>query len=84
MRTRRPGANDRDCATNLATQLGLWPRLKTHFRASEGRTPNIARHLHDSIRLLLKDGKTESLFIASEALKALEESEPGTQQAWEG
>jgi hypothetical protein len=42
--------------------------------------PDIARRLHDSIRRLLKDGETESLFIASEALKALEESEPGTQQ----
>jgi hypothetical protein len=29
----------------------------------------------------LKDGETEPLFIASEALKALEESEPGTPKA---
>ena len=38
--------------------------------------PNIARLLHDSIRGQLKDGATDPLFIASEALKALEESEP--------
>ena len=38
--------------------------------------PNIARRLHDSIRGQLKDGATDPLFIASEALKALEESEP--------
>ena len=38
--------------------------------------PNIARLLHDSIRGQLKDGATDSLFIASEALKTLEESEP--------
>ena len=35
--------------------------------------PNIARRLHDSIRRLLKDGETEPVFIASEALKALAE-----------
>ena len=38
--------------------------------------PNIARRLHDSIRGQLKDGATDPLFIASAALKALEESEP--------
>ena len=43
--------------------------------------PDIARRLHYSIRRLLKDGETEPLFIASEALKALEESEPGTPKA---
>jgi hypothetical protein len=43
--------------------------------------PNIARLLHDSIRGQLKDGATDPLFIASEALKALEESEPGTPKA---
>ena len=34
--------------------------------------PNIARRLHHSIRRLLKDGETEPVFIASEALKILE------------
>ena len=38
--------------------------------------PNIARLLHDSIRGQLKDRATDPLFIASEALKAIEESEP--------
>jgi hypothetical protein len=42
--------------------------------------PEIARRLHDSIRRQLSDGVTEPLFIASEALKALDEGEPGTQQ----
>jgi len=42
--------------------------------------PNIAQRLDGSIRRLLKDGATEPLFIASDALKALDEtSEPGTQ-----
>jgi hypothetical protein len=45
------------------------------------RQPEIARRLHDSIRCQLSDGIAEPLFIASEALKALDEREPGTQQA---
>jgi hypothetical protein len=41
--------------------------------------PNIALRLYDSIRRQIKEGATEPLFIASEALKALDErSEPGT------
>jgi hypothetical protein len=44
----------------------------------------VARRLDDSIRRLLKDGATEPLFIASDALKAVDEtSEPGTQVASE-
>ena len=40
--------------------------------------PNIARRLHDSIRRQLEDGGTEPLFIASDALKVLDErSKPG-------
>jgi hypothetical protein len=40
--------------------------------------PEIARRLHDSIRRQLEDGATQPLFIASDALKALnEKSEPG-------
>jgi hypothetical protein len=35
---------------------------------------NIALRLHDSIRRQLKEGAIEPLFIASEALKALDES----------
>ena len=34
--------------------------------------PDIAQRLHDSIRRQLKEGATEALFIASEALKDLE------------
>ena len=34
--------------------------------------PDIARHLHDSIRRLLKEGASEPAFIASEALKDVE------------
>ena len=34
--------------------------------------PNIASRLHESIRLQIKKGATEPLFIASEALKALD------------
>jgi hypothetical protein len=40
--------------------------------------PEIARRLHDAIRGLLKDGANEPLFIASDALKAIDErSEAG-------
>ena len=34
--------------------------------------PNIARHLHDTIERLLKQGGTDAVFIASEALKDIE------------
>ena len=34
--------------------------------------PNIARHLHNSIERLLKQGGTDAVFIASEALKDIE------------
>jgi hypothetical protein len=37
--------------------------------------------LHASIRRQLEKGATDPSFIASEALKALEESEPGTPKA---
>ena len=47
-----------------------------HFSERQMRERPIARLLHDSIRGQLKDGATDPLFIASEALKALEESEP--------
>jgi hypothetical protein len=46
--------------------------------------PNIARRLHDSIRRYLKDGETEPVFIASEALKVLEESEPRSENKGKG
>jgi hypothetical protein len=40
--------------------------------------PDVARRLHDSIRRQLEDGATEPLFIASDALKALDERvDPG-------
>ena len=53
-----------------------WKHISEHQKRER---PDIARGLHDSIRRLLKDGETEPLFIASEALKALDESEPGTE-----
>jgi hypothetical protein len=40
--------------------------------------PNISSRLHACIRRQLKDGATDPLFIATEAFKALGESEPGT------
>ena len=53
---------------NLAYSLA-WKHISEHQK----RDPNMARRLHDSIRRQLKDGATDPLFIASEALKALEE-----------
>ena len=40
--------------------------------------PDISLRLHASIRRQLKEGATDPLFIATEAFKALGESEPGT------
>jgi hypothetical protein len=40
--------------------------------------PDISLRLHACIRRQLKDGATDPLFIATEAFKALGESEPGT------
>jgi hypothetical protein len=53
---------------NSAYRLA-WEHISEHQTREQ---PNIARRLHDSIRSLLEDGATEPLFIASEALKALE------------
>jgi hypothetical protein len=54
-----------------------WKHISEHQNREQ---PNIARRLHDSIKRQLGDGATEALFIASEALKALDETrEPGTQ-----
>jgi len=40
--------------------------------------PDISLRLHASIRRQLNQGATDPLFIATEAFKALGESEPGT------
>jgi hypothetical protein len=40
--------------------------------------PDISLRLHACIRRQLKDGATDPLLIATEAFKALGESEPGT------
>ena len=53
---------------NSAYRLA-WEHISEHQKREQ---PNIARRLHDSIRRLLEDGATEPLFIASEALKAIE------------
>ena len=55
---------------DLAFQLA-WK----HISEDQKRTqPNIARRLDDSIRHQLKEGSTEPVFIASEALKDIERS----------
>ena len=54
---------------NLAYSLA-WKHISEHQKREQ---PNMARRLHDSIRRQLKDGATDPLFIASEALKALDE-----------
>ena len=52
---------------NLAYQLA-WK----HISEDRKRNPNTTRLLHDSIRRQLKEGATEPVFIASEALKDVE------------
>jgi hypothetical protein len=55
---------------NLAFKL-TWK----HISEDQKRTqPEIARRLDDSIRRQLKEGATEPLFIASEAIKDIERS----------
>ena len=53
---------------NLAFQLA-WKHISEDEKRKQ---PNIARRLHDSIRRQLKEGATEAVFIASEALKDVE------------
>jgi hypothetical protein len=53
--------------------------LEALFSPSENEQPNLALWLHAFIRRQIKKGATDPLFIATEALKALGESEPGTQ-----
>jgi hypothetical protein len=52
-------------AFNLA-----WKHISEHQKREQ---PNIARRLNDSIRRQLKEGATEPIFIASEALKDIDE-----------
>ena len=51
---------------NLAFKLA-WKYISEDQKRNQ---PNIARHLDDSIRRQLKEGTTEAVFIASEALKS--------------
>jgi hypothetical protein len=68
-------------ARNIELYNSAYDLAWKHISELEKREqPEIARRLHDSIRRQLSDGVTEPLFIASEALKALDEGEPGTQQ----
>ena len=53
---------------NLAYKLA-WKHISEDQKRKQ---PDIARRLHDSIRRQLKEGATEPLFIASEALKDVE------------
>jgi len=52
----------------LAYRLA-WPYVSEFQKIAD---PNIASRLHDAIRHHLKQGSTEPVFIASEALKAIE------------
>ena len=54
---------------NLAYQLA-WKHISEDQKRKQ---PNIARLLDDSIRRQLKEGATEPVFIASEALKDVDE-----------
>ena len=54
---------------NLAYQLA-WNHISEDQKRNQ---PNLARVLDDSIRRQLKEGATEPVFIASEALKDVDE-----------
>jgi hypothetical protein len=47
--------------------------VEAHSELQKRVNSNMAVRLHDSIRRQLKEGATEPLFVASEALKALDE-----------
>jgi hypothetical protein len=66
-------------ARNIELYNSAYDLAWKHISELEKREqPEIARRLHDSIRRQLEDGATEPLFIASDALKALNEKrEPG-------
>jgi hypothetical protein len=55
---------------NLAFQLA-WKHISEDQKRKQ---PNIAWRLHDSIKRQIKEGATEAVFIASEALKDIERS----------
>ena len=55
---------------NLAYKLA-WKHISEDQKRQQ---PNIAQHLHDSIKRHLKGGATEPLFIASDALRDVERS----------
>jgi hypothetical protein len=57
---------------NLAFQLA-WKHISEDQKRTQS---NIARRLDDSIRRQLKEGATEPVFIADEALKDIERSTP--------
>ena len=57
---------------NLAYELA-WKHISEDQKRKQ---PDIAQRLHDSIRRQLKEGATEAVFIASEALKDVNASEP--------
>jgi len=52
-------------------------------RLQKRERPDISLRLHASIRLQVRKGATNPVVIASEALKALGENEPGTLKAQE-
>jgi hypothetical protein len=55
---------------NLVYRLA-WEHISEHQRREQ---PDIARHLHESIRRQVNEGATEAVFIASEALRDIEKS----------
>jgi hypothetical protein len=73
-RTRRAIA--RDIEHYSSAYRIAWKQLSPLQKRGQ---PNIALRLHASIRRQLKEGATDPVSIALEALKSLDESEPGTQ-----
>jgi hypothetical protein len=64
-------SNGRDCAKYRAIQS--YRLAWRHISERQKREyPNVATFLHDAIRRQLKQGATEPVFIAAEALKNIE------------
>jgi hypothetical protein len=74
-RRRGKGTTARNIELYSSAYRIAWKRISPLRKREQ---PNIALRLHDFIRHQLKKGKTDPLSIATEAVKALGESEPGT------
>jgi hypothetical protein len=73
----KPGGSLDKTLSFTARLIALLGSRFPPFASASNRT-SLSLRLHASIRRQLKEGATDPLFIATEAFKALGDSEPGT------